>query len=73
VRPLLPGAHLPGGRSGGANAALFAVSILALLDSGYAAKLAAYREKMRAGVLEKNERLRRQGYRAYMQSVEGQK
>lgn len=69
----IPVATMPVGRSGGANAALFAVSILALLDSGYAAKLTAYREKMRAGVIEKNEMLRRQGYRAYMQSLEGQK
>lgn len=47
----IPVATLAIGESGAANAALFAVAILALADAGLANKLAAFRENQTAAVL----------------------
>ena len=53
------------GINGAKNAALLAVSILALGDRKLALKLSGYRGKMRTEVLEKNSRLRKAGYKGY--------
>ncbi len=66
----IPVATMPVGRSGGANAALFAVSILSLIQPEYGNKLKAYREKTEKSIIEKNEKLARQGYREYIKMVE---
>ncbi len=67
----VPVATMPVGRSGGANAALFAVSILSLIQPEYGHKLKAYREKTEQSIIEKNEKLARQGYREYIKMLEG--
>ncbi len=66
----IPVATMPVGRSGGANAALFAVSILSLIQPEYGTKLKAYREKTEKSIIEKNEKLTRQGYREYIKMLE---
>ena len=66
----IPVATMPVGRSGGANAALFAVSILSLILPEYGTKLKAYREKTEKSIIEKNEKLARQGYREYIKMLE---
>ena len=43
----IPVATMPAGKSGGTNAALFALSILASYDSSLAEKLISYRKKCR--------------------------
>lgn len=49
--PGIPVAAVTAGKAGGKNAALYAVSILALSDSGLAAKLRNYRAEQREMVL----------------------
>jgi len=53
------------GVNGAKNAALLAVSMLALSDGKLAGKLSEYRKKMRVEVLKKNARLRKTGYKKY--------
>ena len=69
----IPVATMPVGKSGSSNAALFAVSILASSDTGYAEKLASFREEQSRKVIEKNERLGKIGYREYIKEIEGSK
>ncbi len=69
----IPVAAMPVGKSGAANAALFAVSILASSDSGYAEKLGKYREDQSGKVIEKNEKLAKIGYREYLKGLENSK
>ena len=54
------------GVNGAKNAALLAVSILALSDRRLAVKLSGYRKKMRVEVLDKNSRLQKTGYKKYL-------
>ena len=49
--PGIPVAAVTAGKAGGKNAALYAVSILALSDSGLAARLREYRAEQREMVL----------------------
>lgn len=53
--------------NGSANAALLAVEILALQNEGLKAKLLAYRHKMAAEVLRKDQRLKELGINDYLQ------
>ncbi len=55
--PGVPVAAMGIGRSGAKNAAVLAARILALHDSGLAARLAAFKEEMTRQVQEKNEKL----------------
>jgi 5-(carboxyamino)imidazole ribonucleotide mutase len=69
----IPVAAMPAGSAGGANAALYAVSILALLDGKYAEKLEGYREKTAKNIMEKNDRLKSSGLEKYIKSLEEKK
>ncbi|HEY1405172.1 MAG TPA: 5-(carboxyamino)imidazole ribonucleotide mutase [Spirochaetota bacterium] len=65
----IPVATMAAGKSGGANAALFALSILALINEGYAVKLEEYRKEMADGVRKKNAKLQDVGYKSYIDSM----
>lgn len=65
----IPVATMAAGKAGGANAALYAISILALLDPSIAAKLEAYRVEMAEGVKAKNAKLQQTGWRAYIETM----
>ncbi len=69
----IPVATMPVGKSGGTNAALFAISILALATDAYALRLEEYRRKMARGITEKNEKLQSIGYKDYIQGIEAKK
>ncbi|HSV95986.1 MAG TPA: 5-(carboxyamino)imidazole ribonucleotide mutase [Spirochaetota bacterium] len=66
----IPVATMPAGRSGGANAALFAIALLATTDSSLETKLDSYRKKMAEGIIEKSEKLQKIGYREYIKGLE---
>lgn len=66
----IPVATMPAGKAGGSNAALYAVSILGVIDESYAKKLADYRVEMAEGVKSKNEKLNSMGYKDYIASLE---
>lgn len=51
---------------GAANAGILAAKILAASDSEILAKLKAYKEELKAGVVAKKEKLEQVGYREYM-------
>lgn len=69
----VPVAAMSAGSAGGANAALYAVSILALLDEKYAEKLKAYREKTAKKIMDKNEKIKSAGLEKYIKSIEEKK
>ncbi|HNW27592.1 MAG TPA: 5-(carboxyamino)imidazole ribonucleotide mutase [Spirochaetota bacterium] len=69
----IPVAAMAAGKAGGANAALFAVSILALSNPGYAGKLDAYRADMAEKIQGRNEKLKQMGVREYIRMKEGAK
>jgi len=69
----IPVAAMPAGKSGGTNAALFAVQILSLSDSSYAEKLTAYRKKIADDISAKNEKLKSLGHMEYIKSLEAKK
>lgn len=69
----IPVATMPAGKSGGANAALFAVSLLALGDSSLTEKLLSYRKKMETKISEKNNSIREIGLMNYIEKLEGKK
>lgn len=52
--------------NGGANAGILAAKILAASDSEILAKLKAYKEELKAGVVAKKERLENIGYKEYL-------
>ncbi len=62
----IPVATMPAGSAGGANAALFAVSILAASDPLYNEKIIAYRKKTADKIAAKNKDLSSLGYKEYM-------
>jgi 5-(carboxyamino)imidazole ribonucleotide mutase len=62
----IPVATMPAGKAGGANAALYAVRILAVADPAYHEKMSAYREEMAASVRKKNQQLSSVGYKEYI-------
>jgi 5-(carboxyamino)imidazole ribonucleotide mutase len=67
----IPVASMPSGKAGGANAALFALSILALGKKDYSAKLAKYRENMADKLAAKNKDLNAKGYTKYIHDLKG--
>lgn len=69
----IPVATMPAGKAGGANAALYAVALLAAFDAELDRKLSAYRKKMADGVVEKNEKLQKIGYREYIKVLEAKR
>jgi len=65
----VPVAAMPAGKAGGANAALFAVSILASGDAALAAKIDEYRKKTEKKIKERNEKLNAVGYAEYIKGL----
>jgi 5-(carboxyamino)imidazole ribonucleotide mutase len=66
----IPVAAMPAGGAGGANSALFAIAILATFDASLETKLDSYRKKMAEGVIGKNDKLQKIGYREYIKGLE---
>jgi len=64
----IPVATMPAGKAGGTNAALLAISILALSDRKYKANLISYRTKKRKEIEKKNILLKSKGYKNYIDS-----
>jgi phosphoribosylaminoimidazole carboxylase PurE protein len=62
----VPVAAMAAGKAGGANAALFAVSILSLLNPSYNSKLIEHRKEMADSIGRKNNNLQKAGYKKYM-------
>lgn len=69
----IPVATMPAGKAGGANAALFAVSLLAVNDGVIADKLVSYRKKMETKIAEKNRTIKETGLMNYIDKLEGKK
>ncbi|OHD65376.1 MAG: 5-(carboxyamino)imidazole ribonucleotide mutase [Spirochaetes bacterium RBG_13_51_14] len=67
----IPVAAMAAGKAGGANAALFAVSILSLGDKSCAERLAQYRKEMAEKISGRNEALNKMGYRDYIKRDRG--
>jgi 5-(carboxyamino)imidazole ribonucleotide mutase len=67
----IPVAAMAAGKAGGANAALFAVSILALSDASCAERLVYYRKEMAEKIAGRNEQLNRVGYKEYIKNSGG--
>ena len=65
----IPVGTMAAGKSGGTNAALYAVSILALSNNDLATKLEAYRAGMADGVKDKNTKLQQIGWKAYIEGM----
>ena len=65
----IPVAAMPAGKAGGANSALFALSILSVSDTAIADKLASYREDMKTEIQKKNDLLKEKGYKEYIDSL----
>ncbi len=65
----VPVAAMPAGKAGGANAALFALSVLALADDSLKEKIARFREKNAAKIAERSEKLSALGYRKYIETM----
>ncbi len=69
----IPVGTMPAGKAGGTNAALYAVSILALGDKKLAEKLSDYRGKLAEKVAKKNAKISNQGLEEYIKSIEDKK
>ncbi len=69
----IPVASMPAGKAGGPNAALYAISILALQSEAYSAKLRDYREKMAEKIGKKNDELSSLGFAKYITNLEKNK
>lgn len=67
----IPVATMATGKSGGANAALFALSILSTCDSSIAEKIASYRKKIEKKIEEKNRLIKETGLMNYIKKLEG--
>ncbi|MBN2157984.1 MAG: 5-(carboxyamino)imidazole ribonucleotide mutase [Spirochaetes bacterium] len=61
----VPVGVMAAGRAGGANAALFAISILSLGNESYADRLERYRKETEEKISKRNEKLNRTGYKNY--------
>ncbi len=69
----IPVATMPAGKAGGANAALYAISILALGNDQYTSRLVEYREKMAEKISKKNDELNSIGFAKYISNLEKKK
>jgi 5-(carboxyamino)imidazole ribonucleotide mutase len=67
----IPVGTMPAGKAGGANAALYALSILSSFDNNIELKLADYRKKMQHAINEKNNRINEKGLFSYINELEG--
>lgn len=67
----IPVGTMAAGKSGGANAALYAASIIALLDPAVSEKLVSYRKEMEKKIFEKNEKISQAGLMNYIKNLEG--
>lgn len=67
----IPVGTMPSGRAGGANAALYAVNILSVLNDAYAQKLETYRKEMAEKIELKNSKMKESGLENYIKSIEG--
>ena len=69
----IPVGTMSAGKSGGTNAALFALSILAVSDSSIAEKLLSYRKNIETKIIEKNSIIKETGLMNYINKLEGKK
>jgi len=69
----VPVGAMPAGKSGGTNAALFAIEILAVQDRALSEKLRAFRKKLSEEIDRKNEMLLEKGFRNYIAHLEEKK
>ncbi len=69
----IPVATMPSGKAGGANAALFAISILALNDISLEEKIKKYRAEMSEEIVKKNRKIESSGYKEYIKNLEESK
>jgi 5-(carboxyamino)imidazole ribonucleotide mutase len=67
----VPVAAMAVGKAGGGNAALYAISILALSNSAHAERLVGYRKEMANSLKRKNENLIKTGYKKLIRKLEG--
>jgi len=67
----IPVAAMAAGKSGGANAALFALSIISVSDSSIAEQLSSYRKKIEKKIEEKNKAIKEEGLMNYIRKLEG--
>jgi phosphoribosylaminoimidazole carboxylase PurE protein len=69
----IPVATMAAGKSGGINAALFAITILAISNEGLLLKLEAHRKKTAENISDNNKKLKSQGYAKYIDALENEK
>ncbi|HOP64935.1 MAG TPA: 5-(carboxyamino)imidazole ribonucleotide mutase [Spirochaetota bacterium] len=67
----VPVAAMPAGKAGGANAALFALSIISVNDNTVAEKLSSYRKKIEKKIEDKNKAIKEEGLMNYIKKLEG--
>jgi 5-(carboxyamino)imidazole ribonucleotide mutase len=67
----IPVAAMPSGKAGGANSALFALSILSINSIELSTRLANYRQIMGDKIAAKNKELNAKGYRKYINDLKG--
>ncbi len=67
----IPVGTMAAGKSGGTNAALFALSILSIADSIIAERLDSYRKKTEKKIEEKNKAIKEVGLMNYINKLEG--
>ncbi|MCU0846329.1 MAG: 5-(carboxyamino)imidazole ribonucleotide mutase [Spirochaetes bacterium] len=69
----VPVAAMPAGKSGGSNAALFALEILSLADPSIEKKLSDFRKNVSEKIKSRNQKLNASGYKQYIKDLEKQK
>lgn len=67
----IPVGTMATGKSGGANAALYALSIISTCDESVAEKLSSYRKKIEKKIEEKNKAIKETGLMNYIKKLEG--
>jgi phosphoribosylaminoimidazole carboxylase PurE protein len=69
----IPVATMPVGKSGGTNAALFAINVLAISNPALTEKMINYRKKMETKISEKNKDIKEMGLMNYINQLESKK
>ena len=69
----IPVGTMAAGKSGGANAALYALNILSVSDSKIEAQLEAYRKRMAEKISDKNKKISEMGLMNYIKKLEAEK
>ncbi|HOP29707.1 MAG TPA: 5-(carboxyamino)imidazole ribonucleotide mutase [Spirochaetota bacterium] len=67
----IPVGTMAAGKSGGANAALYALSIISVSDNEIAEKLTSYRKKIEQKIEDKNKTIKEAGLMNYIKKLEG--